>query len=372
MRNVALSALVTILALPACGDDKGAGGYGGGAGTGGAGSSGTAGSAGSAGGAGSAGSAGSAGAAGRAGAGGSAGTGGNGGGGTGGAGSGGSGVDPSLLGEALPLEIEQFTARAGSERQVCKYVNLNNPAPLEIVKFSAHMVGKSHHFNVYKMLTARPDGNTTVQDCPPAGDQISGRAAYIFGSGQADYERLMPAGVGFKLEANAQILLEMHVINATQSEMPASAHFEMTKPSATNRIQHHADMMWLFKAGIYLPPGMETSGSAHCEVPYPVKVFGMLTHTHSLGTHTSVETKKGQAVEHLYDSYDWQHPPYQTWDTPFDLEMGQGFQWTCTWNNTTTHNVTFGQSSTDEMCILFVAAYPRDTLDMPPIQCNVI
>ena len=52
------------------------------------------------------------------------------------------------------------------------------------------------------------------------------------------------------------------------------------------------------------------------------------------------------------------------------LAQGEGLEWTCTWTNTTSSAVGPGKDSTDEMCITFAAAYPKDTLSGDPIMCN--
>ena len=105
-------------------------------------------------------------------------------------------------------------------------------------------------------------------------------------------------------------------------------------------------------------------------MPYPVEVFSLMSHTHSLGTHFSIEKWTSGGTEHLYDSEDWEHPPYTEYSPTVSLDTGEGLEWTCTWFNNTGATVTAGQNSTDEMCIAFAAAYPRDMLEGAPFQCN--
>jgi hypothetical protein len=129
--------------------------------------------------------------------------------------------------------------------------------------------------------------------------------------------------------------------------------------------------VWFADWNFAIPPNQETSETSHCTVPYDVEVFGLMSHTHALGAHFSIAKWSGGATEHLYDSEDWAHPVYQAHDPPFALSAGEGLSWTCTWNNTTDQTVFPGKNSTDEMCMTFAYAYPREGLSGAPIQCNL-
>jgi hypothetical protein len=111
--------------------------------------------------------------------------------------------------------------------------------------------------------------------------------------------------------------------------------------------------------------------TAHCTVPYDVEVFGLMSHTHALGSHFSIETWSEAKTEHVYDSTDWEHPPYNEYAPTIPLAAGEGFEWTCTWKNPGAKPVFPGKNSTDEMCMMFAAAYPKDGLGGDPIQCNL-
>ena len=103
-------------------------------------------------------------------------------------------------GDSLTLTLESFDVQPGTERQVCKVVNLPVDVPFDIVRFQSTMQGTSHHFNAYKVLTnplepVTPD-ETEVHDCQPGADQLNGDAAYIFGSATPERAVDMPARLG--------------------------------------------------------------------------------------------------------------------------------------------------------------------------------
>src|SRR5262245_46420084 len=56
-------------------------------------------------------------------------------------------------GQTITLTLEPFDVPGGTERQVCKTINLPAGVDVDIVRMHSTMVGTSHHFNVYKQLT---------------------------------------------------------------------------------------------------------------------------------------------------------------------------------------------------------------------------
>lgn len=279
------------------------------------------------------------------------------------------------VGESITLTLEPFDVEPGTERQVCKYFNLPADVPFDAVRFHSEMAGTSHHLNVYKFLSDVDEPVTAeqaeVHDCQPGSEQLSGDAAYIFGSATPERTVDMPAGVAFHLAPQQRIILEQHVINSTPDVIQGGVSFEMSKPVSEGTIEHYADVIWFANWTFLIPPNQETDVTNHCTVPYGVEVFGLMSHTHALGSHFSIEQWSEGGTEHLYDSEDWAHPLYQEHDPTLSVAAGEGFQWTCTWNNTTDATVFPGKNSTDEMCMTFAYAYPTEGMSGEPIQCNI-
>jgi hypothetical protein len=294
--------------------------------------------------------------------------------GAGSTGEGGSGGFVNPTGESITLTLEPFEVPAGTERQVCKVVNLPVDVPFDVVRLHSTMEGTSHHFNVYKALTnptaPASQSEGAVHDCSPASGQLGGDEAYLFGSATPERTMATPAGVAFHLEPGQRIILEQHVINPGGTPIQGGATLELSAAAPELTIEHHADIIWFANWGIYIPPNDEVSSTSHCTVPYDVEVFGLMSHTHKLGSHFSIEKWTSSGSEHLYDSTDWAHPPYQEFDPTLSLAVGEGLEWTCTWTNTTSSTVGPGKNSTDEMCIAFAAAYPKVGLSGQPIMCN--
>lgn len=290
-----------------------------------------------------------------------------------GSGAGGSAFVPPS--EPVTVSIESFDVQPGTERQVCRTINLPTDGPVDVVVMRSTMVGVSHHFNAYKVLTDQATApvdptESAVHDCNPAAEQFAGEAAYIFGSAAPERVLELPAGVAFHLEAGHRLILEQHVINTGSEVVQGGVDYELYLEADAAKVEHHADILWLANWTFFISPNGSTSDTTHCAVPYPIELFGLTSHTHALGSHFSIEKWTDTGTTHLYDSFDWQHPPYMDMAPTLSLEAGEGLEWTCTWDNPTNKLVTPGKASTDEMCMTFAYAYPRDTKSAAPYQCN--
>lgn len=283
---------------------------------------------------------------------------------------------PPKDGPILPLTMDAFTVQPGSERQVCRTINLPVDEPIDVVAFHATMEGVSHHFNLYKVIDDKAfepvsEYESSVHDCSPADEQLSGDAAYMFGSATPTRTMTTPPGVAFHLEPGQRLILEQHVINYTLEPIEGGVLLELEGASPDDVVEHHADIIWFATWAFALLPGLEASKTDSCKVPYDVEVFGLMSHFHELGTLFTVEhvPAGGEAV-HVYEDDDWAHPEYREYQPPLSLAAGDALRWTCNWFNYKDKFVGPGPLSTDEMCILFAAAYPKNTLSGDPIQCN--
>jgi hypothetical protein len=86
---------------------------------------------------------------------------------------------------------------------------------------------------------------------------------------------------------------------------------------------------------------------------------------HKHGTHLkSVVNRAAGGSEVMYDgafSFEFQ----TVYDTPLQLNPGDTVTTTCTYENTSDHQVLFGQSTEMEMCFNFTYAWPAHALDHP-------
>ena len=99
-------------------------------------------------------------------------------------------------------------------------------------------------------------------------------------------------------------------------------------------------------------------------------VFQLTRHTHQWGTDFPVKYKGGpKDGELIFTSPDYENADYN-FEEPALIRAGEGFEWTCNYQNTTDSVLRFGIKATDEMCILFGQIYDPVTLMPANQRCN--
>jgi hypothetical protein len=158
------------------------------------------------------------------------------------------------------------------------------------------------------------------------------------------------------VQATARILLSTQPVSATVQEA------DMMFLNAATTLDRKYDGM---RSG--LPPLVTTSTPpsfyAMPDSLVDAKFFALTSHQHQLGTDFVISraTSASEAGTELYRNTDWEHAKFLQYPdgAPLVFQRGEGFRWICTYNNTTTDYIKFGQSATkNEMCILWAYYYP--------------
>src|SRR5262249_22271034 len=105
---------------------------------------------------------------------------------------------------------------AGTENTQCIVKRLGNPEPLPVGSIHDVLGRASHHMVVYRVNDTTEQ--TTPFNCKPFQDTATGNGSPIIISQKSDDTLSMPAGVAYTLDANQMLRIELHYINATQSD----------------------------------------------------------------------------------------------------------------------------------------------------------
>jgi hypothetical protein len=110
---------------------------------------------------------------------------------------------------------------------------------------------------------------------------------------------------------------------------------------------------------IVLPPRTQHTEWTRCVMNEDVDVLFLASHMHGLGVEFTIAPFDGKNVgEVFYRKTDWQDPHITQYDPGMQIKKGTGFEWRCTWNNTTPNEVHYGLSAADEMCNLTLVFTP--------------
>jgi hypothetical protein len=287
-----------------------------------------------------------------------------------GGGAGGSGGDTGVA-QDLSVSFEGVTVAPGEEQTRCVIKKLPNDHALHFDRIETTLGPGSHHLILYRVTGT--EEKPTPYDCEPFTDLLDTETSVPLMIAQQKKDGLeLPPGIGIPLDAGQLVRIEMHYINTTSSpvEIQAKATFhEMVEAD----LMAEADFLFFSNADVKIPPLSEhTAGPQFLAVPPEldgVKFLSFTGHVHRLGTGFTIAAADGpdgpDTMVYDPEGFSWSEPPTVRHDPPVTLPPGGGFRFSCSWNNTTPNEITFGDSANDEMCLFWTYYHPSKG----PIAC---
>lgn len=255
---------------------------------------------------------------------------------------------------------------AGTEHTQCVIKRLDNAGQIRVGKIENVLEATSHHFIVYQVNDDTVEERPEPFECQPFSDTLDpDKGAPLMVTQKSSEVLELPEGVGFTLEENQMVRLELHYINATQETQTAEASSTF-HPMAEGDFQDEADFLFIGNPDIEIPPHQEwTLGPSYFPLPGDlegVNFFAITGHEHQWGTDVYVESAPGESGDGtpVYDveNFNWDEPETVVHDPPFQVPSGGGFRFTCEWFNQSDDTVGFGESANDEMCFFWAYYYP--------------
>jgi hypothetical protein len=262
-------------------------------------------------------------------------------------------------GEPIPEGYTRLLGRswslAGGQLDTYKCVRFTVPEDTYITSIVAQAPFGTHH-TVLTFAgangTAGPDGE---QDCSVG----TLGTVMLYASGVGTEPLDFPTDVGLKIPAGQKIHLNLHLFNATDE--PINGDTAILVKSQATPTPTLAEMAFAGKIAISIPsdPNKDTTLSGGCTTQKTFNIFGVWPHQHKLGTHHKFAiTRNGVETVLHDDAYDFNEQAYYLQSPEFAVQPGDKLTTTCTWHNETGSNVTFGESSNDEMCFTGLYRYP--------------
>ena len=217
-----------------------------------------------------------------------------------------------------------------------------------------------HHSNMVAKPVAADLGKNPYPACNPgAADPFSnigdGLPDVLFGNSTqvVGAETLtFPPGMGYTVDTTREISTDIHYLNATGEPMVVEVAYDFFTMPPERLVDEVAP--FLMQVNDFLVPPHETGTvGATCDV-FGGRVVSMMPHTHKLATEFTVDFVPLEGAEErvLEDGAYDPESDIRVFDPPLDLEPIDKVRFTCTFDNTTDHDVTYGLGE-NEMCILF-------------------
>lgn len=251
------------------------------------------------------------------------------------------------------LASTPYTLQPGQEKYFCW--TFRSPDQLEAITKVQPISGKLVHHLVLFSTTgqAEPDG---FFECPQL-VKLNWRPIWAEGTGGQPLT--VPDGVGFQIPANTQYLVQFHLLNATDNAITERSGINLTYAKDPSSLMP-AGIFALGTLSLDIPANQsDYTVTAACNADKAFHAFAAFPHMHQLGTKLEFTTNGQMAYK--IDPWVFGNQPMDP--VSIDVAQGEPLSATCHWNNTTGHDVKFGESTTDEMCFMVLFAYPMTDAD---------
>lgn len=227
-----------------------------------------------------------------------------------------------------------------------------------------------HPPGTHHTLLALGDGSTSCTS-----SLVSNGIIYAAGVGSEGLD--LPSGVALKFPKGSVLSMGLHLYNVTDDELTGRSGMEIVR-LAPEEVQHEAEAVLAGPFQLAIPPGRHTV-SDECAVTTEQTVFALFPHMHQYGVHLKTTLSVAGSPKVVHDGpYDFAEQE-QFGIGPVKLMPGDTISTECTYENTTSGTITFGESSDTEMCFSILFRYPAQgnafctgggssgiTLDAPP------
>lgn len=272
-------------------------------------------------------------------------------------------LEPPPAGDGVQFAMTGVTVGPYEESWMCSVYPIPADETLN-VNWTHHLQNEGmHHMTLSAPGLGRsgiPYGTVPCEDLY-ADTELMAETAIIYGSqGTADAEMHLPDGVVAALPPTLDIIHEMHYVNPTDKPVELYSYINAyTIPES-----QVVDAIWggsVRDEYIVIPPVSSHTEWSRCVFNRDVEVIFLSSHTHGLGVEFTIAPFDGvETGPVIYTNTDWHDPAIVQYDPPLVVPQGQGFEWTCTWENDSEDEIHYGLNSTDEMCNLAVVHTPFD------------
>lgn len=266
-------------------------------------------------------------------------------------------LDPPPPSGGQQLATTTYSLDPGQEKYLCWTFQSPEDAERAITEVEPIVGDLVHHIALFTTLTPEPEGpfecNTLAK--------TTWLPVWAGGAGGKGIK--LPDQVGFKIKPKTQYLIQLHLQNT---------QFEALSAKSGLNLRYAPDASTITPAGLYALATFSLTIPANakdfqqvtsCNTDRTMNVFAAFPHMHKLGKSLVFEGGATEATAtKLYEINPWPFGEQPMEPVDFKIQTGDFLRATCTWDNTRPTDVTFGESSDDEMCIFTFFYYPFDGL----------
>jgi len=253
----------------------------------------------------------------------------------------------------LVFRTDPVTVEAGREKFMCFTKALDEDVVVDAYAHEGQSV--VHHVVFVRPLAPEPDG---FSEC-----DVLFRMTWdpLFISGAGSSELKFPEGLGHTLKKGTQLLVQLHLLNSGEADVTETVEISMHRSSAKN--PQPVGTYVFGTTDLNLPAGKRSEVEGACALSEPVKMVAAFPHMHRLGRKLHFDA--GPSMDDLHELF--ARDPYEfddqhTEPVEITLHAGDSARVTCDYDNDTLHDVSFGESTTNEMCFFVGFAVGQNDL----------
>lgn len=234
------------------------------------------------------------------------------------------------------------------------------------VCFSAH-VTSDEYLTGFRLVSPGPAQNEvllTVQDTPVtegsfpcSPGSLSTHLLYASSGPTAPIE--FPSGYGVHVVAGQYLLLNIHVNNVADTSVTDSTRIEARIGTAAD-VTTPIDMEMAGSFLINIPSDGQTHTSTGiCTAAADNHLLAFLPLMRSTGKHQTVSIQSATTTQVIADQdFDLLHDNYTQFATPIAINVGDRLETVCSYVNTGTGTLNYGEYSHNESCFAAIYRYP--------------
>jgi hypothetical protein len=271
---------------------------------------------------------------------------------------------PPPAGQGVQFQMNT-TIPSGTEAEHCLFVR----APAEglwVNRDEVRYTTGSHHFLLYETaydeIPGEKDDGTPVDtsgvfDCSDGATNGWSVTRLIGGSQNGDGNSAVrfPEGIALHVRPGAVLMMNAHYVNTQAVDIAPEVRINLWS-IPEEQVQTEGDILFWYNIFIEVPEMGSAAARMRCNVPEDITMVTAQSHMHRRGV--GYEARFVDEAMPFYQSDAWENVPVSYYDD-FVVPGGTDVEYFCDYDNAEARTVFQGPRSTDEMCMLVAAYYPR-------------
>lgn len=261
-----------------------------------------------------------------------------------------------------PFELigRDWTVAAGTEEYKCIGIQVDRDMYINAFE-TANPLGEHHTvLTIADQLGGLNNTQLGEYDC----SVLTLDLQMLFASGVGTNQLTLPEGIAMPIKKGQFLNLNLHLFNTT--DQPITAHSAIiATPIDPVDTSHQAEMIFTGTFNISIPPGQTVTTGGGCTLSQDATIFTYWPHMHQHATHQKLTLTQNGVADVIHDAdFDFREQTNYPLAPELAVHAGDALRTDCTYTNTGTTTVTFGDSSTAEMCFTGLYRYPKQALSL--------